>query len=36
MILNKQDMPLLEYAEDDGDKVEPFYYMPIIPILHSC
>jgi DNA topoisomerase-2 len=27
------DEPLLEYLEDDGDVVEPRYYVPIIPMI---
>lgn len=32
-IFNKEDNPLLEYLEDDGLRVEPQYYMPIIPMV---
>ena len=27
------DDPVLEYLEDDGSKVEPMYYVPIIPMI---
>lgn len=34
MIFNPKDAPLLQYCDDDdGNKVEPVYYMPIIPML---
>jgi len=29
----KEDFPLLTYNEDDGQKVEPIYYLPIIPLV---
>ena len=29
----ESDLPLLEYLEDDGDKIEPKYYVPVIPFL---
>lgn len=29
----KEDLPLLEYNEDDGLSVEPTYYVPIIPLV---
>ena len=32
-IYNKMDNPLYVYNDDDGLKVEPQYYMPIIPML---
>jgi len=32
-IFVESDLPLLEYLEDDGDKIEPKYYVPIIPFL---
>ena len=31
IIFNKLDNPLLTYNDDDGMRVEPQYYMPIIP-----
>lgn len=33
VIYNKLDNPLLKYQEDDGLKIEPEYYMPIIPMV---
>ena len=32
-IYPKEDFPLLHYVEDDGLKVEPHYYVPIIPMV---
>jgi len=32
-IYRKEDDPVLEYLEDDGDLVEPRYYVPIIPMI---
>ncbi len=32
-IFNPLDNPLLEYNEDDGQKIEPVWYMPIIPMV---
>jgi len=32
-IFRKEDDPILTYKYDDGDKVEPEYYVPIIPML---
>ena len=32
-IYPKEDFPLLEYVEDDGLSVEPYYYVPIIPMV---
>ena len=29
----KDDMPLLEYLEDDGTPIEPVYYLPVFPLL---
>jgi DNA topoisomerase-2 len=29
----KDDFPLLSYLDDDGQKVEPEYYVPIIPLV---
>ena len=31
-IFNPADFPLLEYLDDDGYKIEPRYYVPIIPM----
>ena len=32
-IYNPLDNPLLVYNEDDGQKIEPIWYMPIIPMI---
>lgn len=32
-LFDKRDNPLLEYNEDDGVKVEPIYYVPVLPML---
>jgi len=32
-IFPKEDFPLLDYVEDDGLRVEPKYYVPIIPMV---
>jgi len=32
-IFPKEDFPVLNYMEDDGLKVEPHYYVPIIPMV---
>ena len=32
-IFRKEDMPILQYNEDDGVQVEPMYYVPIIPLV---
>ena len=32
-IFNQLDNPLLEYNEDDGNKIEPKWYLPIIPMI---
>jgi len=32
-IFNPLDSPLLEYNEDDGMKIEPHWYIPIIPMI---
>jgi DNA topoisomerase-2 len=32
-IFNQLDNPLLEYNEDDGQQIEPLWYIPIIPIV---
>ena len=32
-IYPQSDFPLLEYTEDDGLKVEPKYYVPILPMV---
>jgi DNA topoisomerase-2 len=33
MLFSDLDKPLLNYLEDDGDSVEPEYYVPILPTL---
>ena len=33
IIFNKLDEPLLDYNTDDDMQIEPFYYVPIIPML---
>jgi DNA topoisomerase-2 len=32
-ILRKEDEPILEYLEDEGEKIEPKIYYPIIPMV---
>lgn len=32
-IFNPLDNPLLEYNEDDGKKIEPLWYIPIVPLI---
>ena len=32
-IFNKDDEELLDYIEDDGEKIEPIFYLPIVPII---
>ena len=32
-IFNQLDNPLLEYNEDDGKKIEPLWYLPILPLI---
>lgn len=32
-IFSKQDLPILNYTDDDGVAVEPKFYVPIIPML---
>jgi DNA gyrase/topoisomerase IV subunit B len=32
-IFNPLDNPLLEYNEDDGKKIEPLWYIPILPLI---
>jgi DNA topoisomerase-2 len=32
-IFNPLDSPLLEYNEDDGKKIEPLWYLPILPMI---
>ncbi len=33
LIFNQNDDPLLDYSNDDGQRVEPEYYAPIIPMV---
>uniref|UniRef100_A0A6C0CZA3 DNA topoisomerase (ATP-hydrolyzing) n=1 Tax=viral metagenome TaxID=1070528 RepID=A0A6C0CZA3_9ZZZZ len=33
LIFREEDDNLLQYIEDDGDSVEPYYYVPILPML---
>jgi len=32
-IFPSADFPVLDYTEDDGCKVEPYYYVPIVPLV---
>lgn len=32
-VFYKHDSPLLTYLEDDGNKIEPEYYVPILPLV---
>lgn len=32
-LYNKMDLPVYKYLDDDGMKVEPEYYLPIIPMV---
>ena len=32
-IFSKDDLPILNYIEDDGYKIEPEFYVPIIPMI---
>jgi DNA topoisomerase-2 len=32
-LFRKEDNPVLEYNEDDGQRVEPTYYVPIVPLV---
>jgi DNA gyrase/topoisomerase IV subunit B len=32
-IYNPLDFPLMEYLEDDGMKIEPLWYIPVIPMI---
>jgi DNA topoisomerase-2 len=34
-IFRPEDAPVLEYREDDGIKIEPTFYVPIIPMVSS-
>lgn len=33
VLFNENDDPLLEYIEEEGQKIEPKYYVPIIPLV---
>jgi DNA topoisomerase-2 len=33
LIFNEYDLPLLDYLDDDGQQIEPKYYIPIIPMI---
>lgn len=33
ILFSKDDEPLLDYMMDDNDKVEPEYYIPILPLI---
>ena len=33
LIFHQDDLPLLDYLNDDGFKIEPRYYVPIIPMI---
>lgn len=33
LIFRPEDMPLYEYLEDDGQTIEPMYYIPILPMI---
>lgn len=33
LIYDKNDMPLYKYLYDDGKKIEPEYYLPILPMI---
>jgi DNA topoisomerase-2 len=32
-LFNPQDFPLLEYLDDDGQSIEPKYYVPTLPLI---
>ena len=32
-LFNEQDFPLLEYLDDDGQSIEPKYYVPTLPLI---
>lgn len=32
-IFNKDDLNIVTYQEDDGEKIEPIYYVPILPLV---
>lgn len=33
ILFNKNDFPLLDYLEDDGQSIEPKFYVPTLPII---
>lgn len=33
VLFDKSDNPLLNYLEDDGKKIEPAYYVPVLPVV---
>jgi DNA topoisomerase-2 len=33
LIYKDEDLPILDYLEDDGKKIEPVYLLPIIPMI---
>jgi DNA topoisomerase-2 len=33
ILFNKDDIPLLKRNEDDGELIEPVFYMPVVPII---
>jgi DNA topoisomerase-2 len=33
LIFRPEDAPLYEYLEDDGQSIEPAYYMPVLPMI---
>ena len=38
MIFNPSDSPLLDYMDDDGEQIEPEFYVPVIPniLVNGC
>jgi DNA topoisomerase II len=32
-IYNPDDLPILDYLQDDGNQIEPMYFLPIIPMI---
>ena len=38
MIFHPSDSPLLDYMDDDGEQIEPEFYMPVIPniLVNGC
>ena len=33
VLFNKNDLPLLEYLDDDGQSIEPKYFVPTLPLI---